>query len=110
LNAAIRGVAKAAHHYGIKVVGIQDGFRGLVENRHVSLDNMAVSGILTHGGTLLASSRDKPHRMPMAGQTLDMTDVAVANMHRMNIDCLVCLGATAHKRTPFGFTKRAEST
>lgn len=92
LNAAIRGVAKAAMHYGIEVVGIQDGFRGLVENRTIPLDTRAVSGLLTEGGTLLGTSRDKPHKMPMGRKVMDMTDVAVANMKRMNIDCLVCLG------------------
>lgn len=35
LNAVIRGVAKAAMHHGIRVLGIHDGFRGLVENRTV---------------------------------------------------------------------------
>ena len=92
LNAAIRGVAKAAMHYGIQVVGIQDGFRGLVENRTVPLDARAVSGLLTEGGTLLGTSRDKPHKMLMGTKVMDMTDVAVGNMKHMNIDCLVCLG------------------
>jgi len=92
LNAAIRGVAKAAMHYGIQVIGIQDGFRGLVENRTIPLDTRAVSGLLTEGGTLLGTSRDKPHKMLMGQKVMDMTDVAVANMKEMNIDCLVCLG------------------
>ena len=52
LNAAIRSVAKAAlNRYGMKVIGIMDGFRGLVENRTVLLDDRAVSGILNLGGT-----------------------------------------------------------
>ncbi len=92
LNAAIRGVAKAALHYGIQPVGILDGFRGLIENRTMPLDGKAVSGILTLGGTLLGTSRDKPHKMPMGTKVLDMTDVAVANARRLGIDCLVCLG------------------
>ena len=41
LNAVIRGVAKAAMHYGIEVTGILDGFRGLIENRTMALDNQA---------------------------------------------------------------------
>ena len=98
LNAAIRGVAKAAMHYGIKVIGIQDGFRGLVENRVVPLDDKAVSGILTHGGTELGSSRDKPHKMPMGGKIMDMTEVAVSNMARLKIDCLVCLGGNGTQK------------
>jgi len=98
LNAAIRGVAKAAMHYGIKVIGIQDGFRGLVENRVVPLDDESVSGILTHGGTKLGSSRDKPHKMPMGGKIMDMTEVAVSNMQRLKLDCLVCLGGNGTQK------------
>ncbi len=93
LNAAIRGVAKAAiGRWGIKCIGIQDGFRGLVENRTIVLDDRAVSGILTQGGTFLGTSRDKPHKMPMGGKIRDMTEVAVENAKRMQLDCLVCLG------------------
>jgi hypothetical protein len=98
LNSCIRGVAKAAMHYGIKVIGIQDGFRGLVENRTIPLDSAAVSGLLTQGGTLLGTGRDKPHKIMMGGKSMDMTDVAVANMHRMNMDCLVCLGGNGTQK------------
>jgi len=98
LNAAIRGVAKAALQQGTKVIGIQDGFRGLVENRVVSLEDKDVSGILTHGGTFLGSSRDKPHKMPMGGKVMDLTDVAVANARKNHIDCLVCLGGNGTQK------------
>ncbi|MFP4331560.1 MAG: 6-phosphofructokinase [Alkalispirochaetaceae bacterium] len=93
LNAAIRGVVKAAiGSYGMKVVGFLDGFRGLVENRTIALDDRSVSGILTQGGTILGTARDKPHKMPMGGTKMDMTSAAVENVHKHHIDCLVCLG------------------
>jgi 6-phosphofructokinase 1 len=93
LNAAIRGVAKSAiSQYDMKVIGVLDGFRGLVENRSISLDTQAVSGILTHGGTILGTSRDKPHKMQMGDRVMDMSATAVDNARRMGIDCLVCLG------------------
>jgi 6-phosphofructokinase 1 len=98
LNAAIRAVAKAAMNYGMKVVGIQDGFRGLIENRVIALDDESVSGILTHGGTKLGSSRDKPHKMLMGDRRMDMTDVAVSNMERLKLDCLVCLGGNGTQK------------
>lgn len=98
LNAAIRGVAKAALQQGTKVIGIQDGFRGLVENRVMTLDDKDVSGILTHGGTFLGSSRDKPHKMPMGDKVLDMTEVAVSNARKNHIDCLVCLGGNGTQK------------
>ena len=55
LNAAIRGVGKAALDCGIKVIGFKDGFRGLVDNQCVPLDRAALSGILTIGGTILGT-------------------------------------------------------
>jgi 6-phosphofructokinase len=93
LNAAIRAVTKPAiNEYKMTVIGILDGFRGLVENRMIHIENKTVSGILTNGGTILGTSRDKIHKMPMGGKVRDMTEVAVENVHRNHIDCLVCLG------------------
>ena len=64
LNAAIRGVGKAAEgFYGMEVIGFRDGFRGLAENRVVRLGSDSLSGILTLGGTILGTSRDKPHKL-----------------------------------------------
>jgi len=102
LNAAIRAIVKAAiHHYDMKVVGILDGFRGLVENRTVPLDDLKASGILTLGGTILGTSRDKPHKMYLGGKYVDMTAVAVENAQRLNIDCLVCLGGGGTQKNAY---------
>ena len=79
LNAAIRGFGKAAIGYGMEVVGFRDGFRGLAENRRVKLDTRALAGILTVGGTILGTSRDKPHRMLVDGEIRDMTETIVEN-------------------------------
>ncbi len=108
LNAAIRGVAKAAMHHGIRVVGFQDGFRGLVENRHVNLESLQVSGILTLGGTILGSSRDKPRKMNMGGEIMDMTHVAIENAHRNQIDCLVCLGGNGTQKNAMHLASTGE--
>ncbi|GAB4177500.1 MAG: ATP-dependent 6-phosphofructokinase [Rhodocyclaceae bacterium] len=93
LNAAIRGVGKAVlGHYGMRIIGFRDGFRGLMENRTAQLDGGQLSGILTIGGTILGTSRDKPHKMPVGGKLLDMTDAIAANYRDNHLDCLVCLG------------------
>jgi 6-phosphofructokinase 1 len=93
LNAAIRGIGKTAANNGsMTVIGFKDGFRGLMENRSVRLDNQMLSGILTLGGTILGTSRDKPHKMPMGGKHVDMTDVIVENYYKNHLDALVCLG------------------
>ncbi len=93
LNAAIRGVGKAAQsHYDMQMIGFLDGFRGLVDNRFQRMDGNVLSGILTRGGTILGTSRDKPHRMLFGGKTQDMTDVIVENYRANHLDCLVCIG------------------
>jgi 6-phosphofructokinase 1 len=100
LNAAIRGVAKPAMSlYHIEVIGIEKGFRGLVENHSRVLHLQDVSGILTAGGTILGTSREKPHRMPLPnGKTVDLTARAVETYNRLGLDCLVCLGGNGtHK-------------
>jgi 6-phosphofructokinase 1 len=93
LNAAIRAVGKAAmNHYDMRVIGFRQGFRGLMQNRTVVLDASALSGILTIGGTILGTSRDKPHKMPVGGKTLDMTDAMVDTYNLHHLDALICLG------------------
>lgn len=93
LNAAIRGVGKAAQgYYDMQMIGFRDGFRGLVDNRIIRLDSDLLSGILTKGGTILGTSRDKPHRMMFNGKKQDMTDVIVENYAANHLDALVCLG------------------
>lgn len=100
LNAAIRAVGKACiSHHGIEVLGIQDGFRGLVERhaRPMALDDF--SGILTLGGTILGTGRDKPNKMRLAdGNYHDMTAEAVRAYEELGLHCLVCLGGGGTQR------------
>src|SRR5271163_3135727 len=93
LNAAIRGVGKTClGFYGMEILGFRDGFRGLVEDRKLKLDKSTLAGILTVGGTILGTSRDKPHRMVIDGRTRDMTKVISENYDKYGLDALVCLG------------------
>ena len=93
LNAAIRGFGKSAlGHHGMKIVGFRDGFRGLAEDRRMTLDLGTLAGILTIGGTILGTSRDKPHRMVIDGKTVDRTDAIVETVRSNRLDALVCIG------------------
>jgi 6-phosphofructokinase 1 len=92
LNAAIRGFGKAAIGLGMDLIGYRDGIRGLVENRYTSLDPGALSGILTIGGTILGTSRDKVHRMVIDGEVRDMRQQVVANYEKEGLSGLVMLG------------------
>jgi 6-phosphofructokinase len=98
LNAAIRGVGKAVMGRGVDVVGIRDGFLGLIENRMLPLDRHAMAGILTVGGTVLGTSRVKPHRMEGDGRVRDMRDRILANCARNRLDAIVCIGGDGTQR------------
>jgi 6-phosphofructokinase len=106
LNAAIRGVGKTAMgFYGMEIIGFRDGFRGIVEDRRLKIDKAALSGILTVGGTILGTSRDKPHRMLIDGRTRDMTSVIVENYKKYDLDALVCLGGGGTQKSALNLAK-----
>ena len=93
LNAAIRGVGRAAKEvFQMDVLGFRDGFRGLVHDRTMPLESNMLSGILTSGGTILGTSRDKPHQMEIGGQVRDMTGAILDTYRRNHLDALICIG------------------
>ena len=107
LNAAIRGLGKAAiEGYGMQIVGFYEGYRGLMQNRTIRLDESTLSGILTRGGTILGTSRDKPNNMPMGGQFLDMTNTMLENYNRHHLDVLVCIGGGGTHKSAFKLMKK----
>jgi 6-phosphofructokinase 1 len=107
LNAAIRGLGKAAReHYGMRVIGFLNGFRGLAQDQTVELDGAMLSGILTDGGTILGTSRDKPHRMNIGGKEMDMTDAIVATYHKHHLDALVCIGGGGTQKNAMKLLER----
>lgn len=107
LNAAIRGVAKPSiSDFHIEVIGIEKGFRGLVENHSRILHGHDVTGILSAGGTILGTSREKPHKMPLPnGETVDLTMRAVETYNRLGLDCLVCLGGNGTHKVAYNLMK-----
>jgi 6-phosphofructokinase 1 len=102
LNAAIRAISKSAlNAYNMRVIGFRDGFRGLMENRTVHLEGEILSGILTLGGTILGTSRDKPHKMPVGSKVQDMTEVMIDNYHRHHLEALVCIGGGGTQKNAY---------
>lgn len=106
LNSAIRSIGKTARGLGMNVIGFRDGFRGLMSDRIIRLDSDTLSGILTIGGTILGTSRDKPHKMPIGGKQLDMTDAMVETYHKHNLDVLVCLGGGGTHKNAYRLMKK----
>ena len=62
LNAVIRAVVRRTTGSGGEALGIREGWRGLVENRVMTLDAREVSGLLPRGGTILGTSRTNPYK------------------------------------------------
>jgi 6-phosphofructokinase 1 len=99
LNAVIRAVAKTAiADYDSAIIGIEDGFEGLVEGRMRPLHNPDVSGIINQGGTILGTSNkgDPWHypRQAADGRTAiaDASEQALANYRQAGLDALVAVG------------------
>jgi len=98
INAVIRAVTKKAIlGYGMEVIGVKDGYDGVIHNRYRKLEYDDVSGILTLGGTILGTSKvANPYRNAVKkGDKLEFEDVSKAtieNIRRLEIDCLVCIG------------------
>lgn len=102
LNAAIRGIGKTALRKGkFQIVGFRDGFRGLMENRTMRLEHDVLASILTQGGTILGTSRDKPHKMPVGNEVMDMTQVICENYRRHNLDALICIGGGGTQKNAY---------
>jgi len=99
LNAAIRGVGKTAIvKYGMEVVGFSSGFLGLINKEYVHLEEKRLSGILTLGGTILGTSREKPYKR---GTQLDVNKPALIKQHydELGLDALVCIGGNGTMKT-----------
>jgi 6-phosphofructokinase 1 len=99
INATIRGVGKAALTYGMEAVGILDGFSGLMYNEHIELGERQLSGILTLGGTILGTSREKPFKKKEGDVIADKPQLIKQNCVKMGIDCLVCIGGNGTQKT-----------
>ncbi len=107
LNAAIRGIGKSALATGtMHIVGFRDGFRGLMENRTLRLDRETLSSILTRGGTILGTSRDKPHKMPVGSEVMDMTEVICDNYKRHSLDALICIGGGGTQKNAYRLAQK----
>jgi len=99
LNAAIRGIGKSALFHGIEVIGIRDGYQGLIENRTHLLTMAELSGILTRGGTILGTNnRCSPEKYNTGddeeGQPVyvNAVDKCLATIDEHHIEVLFVIG------------------
>ncbi len=86
MNACVRAVVKYALQVGQRVVGIEDGYLGMIENRFIELTYESVNNIIQFGGTVLGTARSEEFR------TDDGRKKAIENLKKQNIDALVLIG------------------
>jgi len=86
MNAAIRAVVRTAIFHKLQVIGIQQGYSGLIDNKFIPLQSYSVSKIISLGGTFLKSSRCPAFYTP------EGRIHAMENLRNMGIDALVVIG------------------
>lgn len=100
LNAAIRGVGKTAiSEYGMEVIGFVSGYTGLIHKEYVKLTEDKLSGILTMGGTILGTSREKPFKISQTDGNINKPELIKQNYHDLGLDCLICIGGNGTMKT-----------
>lgn len=100
INAAIRGVGKTAMmHYGMEVIGIHNGFTGLLNNEIEVFNERSLSGILNLGGTILGTSREKPFKKLLHSDKPEKANIIRENYDALGLDCLVCIGGNGTQKT-----------
>ena len=101
INATIRGVCKAAiNHYGMEVYGIRNGFRGLLNDDVVRLEESSLTGLLNMGGTILGTSRVKPFKRKGGGVfSEEKPALLLQTIKKHQLDCIVCIGGNGTQKT-----------
>ena len=101
LNAAIRGVTRAAYElFDAEIVGIHDGYRGLITGDYQEMKRSQFSGILTLGGTILGTARTPFRDMRKIGEdNVDKVAAMKKTYKDLKLDCLVTLGGNGTHKT-----------
>jgi 6-phosphofructokinase 1 len=91
LNAVIRAVVRRADEYGLEVMGLREGWRGLMgEPMHERLNRDRVRGILHLGGTIIGTSRATPFKKDEAGR--DQVETVLRNFEKLKLEAVVAIG------------------
>jgi len=86
MNAAVRAVVRTALFHDLAVIGIRQGYHGMIKGDFVEMDNTSVSNIIQRGGTILKSARSSEF-MTAEGRT-----IAAQNVRAQDIDALIAIG------------------
>ncbi len=88
LNAVIRAVVRRAEQHSFEVMGVREGWRGLLDPpNHFRLTREATSGILHLGGTILGTSRTNPFKKPVGGEKQ-----VLKNLRALRVGAVIAIG------------------
>ena len=102
LNAAIRALCIAGKNkYGMKFVGVRNGYRGLIDGDCFKMDNMDFDSMINMGGTVLGTSRVKPFKNPVPDPKIGLLQIdgIKQTFKKFKLDALVCLGGNGTNTT-----------
>lgn len=102
LNAAIRALCVAGKQkYGMKFVGVRNGYRGLIDGDCFKMDDMDFDAMINMGGTILGTSRVKPFKNPVKDEKTGLLPVEgiAQTFKKFKLDALVCLGGNGTNTT-----------
>jgi len=108
LNVAIRSLGKTAIlRYDMEVIGFLSGFSGLINNEYIVLDEGRLSGILTLGGTILGTSREKPFKNTQseADKVESKPELIKRNYESLGLECIICIGGNGTQKTTHKLAK-----
>ena len=100
MNPCIRAVVRTAIYNNLSVVGVRQGYKGLIENDMYDMDRRSVSNILNLGGTILKTARCLEFR------TDEGMETAYKNLKAQNIDALVVIGGDGTFTGALRFSKK----
>ena len=103
LNAAMRGIGKALHNKveNLEIFGMYDGYRGLVDGDYKFMEPKDFAGILTQGGTILGTSRQRyiPGKDIIDENGNSLIPAMKDTYNRLNLDCLVIMGGNGTQKS-----------
>jgi len=86
LNAVIRAIVRRASTHNFEVIGLRDGWKGLIEDRHMPLTRDSTSGLVHRGGTILGTSRTNPFKVE------DGFNTVMRAMKKNQIGAVIAIG------------------
>lgn len=100
INATIRGVGKTAiMHYGMEVIGIHNGFSGIMKKDTEVFTERSLSGILNLGGTILGTSREKSFRKFIKDDVNEHASQLKQACSELGLNCIICIGGNGTQKT-----------